>query len=443
MVRAETLSTRLFTSTNLLSTYLYTTCLQPLSVVVADMDWHKVDVPDWCSGWGNNDVNVTLWPNMSHFMTGLHEDGIVMRHPLRISLNVHPNVGIDVCNDRYFDIAAALGHDTSKNVTIPCDFSNASYVSALYRYYYDAEPISGCDVWWTDFGGCGPIEQNSLQLWTNRIIYDRAVYVRQRRGMSFSRYGGKGNHRYPIGFSGDTFQHEAALSWQVQTTSTAANVMFGWWSHDIGGNHLGNGTGTGSSDPHNATAAELFVRWVQFGAVSPILRTHCGGDCERRIWMWSEYRHLKDALLLRHALEPYLYTEAAASQWTAVVPVHPLYYDFPQDPAVYDVSGQYMFGVAIMAAPITDVSLATGNKSAVTQTVYIPRGVWSNWNGTEVIRGPARYTTTYGLGDVPLFVRGGLIPLKAFDSGFGAFSDPIVWAVWPGANRLGTQALYS
>ena len=77
----------------------------------------------------------------------------------------------------------------------------------------------------------------------------------------------QGNHRYPHGFSGDTFQHEVALYWEVKTTQTAANVLWGYLSHDIGGFHDGNGA-PGDATPSNRTGAELLLRWIQFGAVT-------------------------------------------------------------------------------------------------------------------------------------------------------------------------------
>ena len=49
------------------------------------------------------------------------------------------------------------------------------------------------------------------------------------------------SHFKGIGFSGDTFQAYSTLQWQTEMTATASNVGFGWWSHDIGGNHNGGG----------------------------------------------------------------------------------------------------------------------------------------------------------------------------------------------------------
>ena len=82
---------------------------------------------------------------------------------------------------------------------------------------------------------------------------------------------------YPIGFSGDTYATWESLRFLPYFTATAANVCYGWWSHDIGG-HFG------------ATDPELYARWVQFGAVSPCLRLHATKDplAERRPWAFSD-----------------------------------------------------------------------------------------------------------------------------------------------------------
>jgi alpha-glucosidase (family GH31 glycosyl hydrolase) len=65
--------------------------------------------------------------------------------------------------------------------------------------------------------------------------------------------------------------------------------------------------------------------------------------------------------------------------------------------------------------------------------VYLPAGSWTNWNGTKTFAGPVATSETYGLGDIPLFVRGGgLLALKTMAS-VAAHADPVVWAAWPGA----------
>lgn len=76
--------------------------------------------------------------------------------------------------------------------------------------------------------------------------------------------------------------------------------MWGYLSHDIGGFHDGSGA-PGDADPKNLTGSELLLRWIQFGAVAPILRTHCD-HCERRIWLFPYFDAMRDAMRLRNAL---------------------------------------------------------------------------------------------------------------------------------------------
>ena len=117
-----------------------------------------------------------------------------------------------------------------------------------------------------------------------------------KRPLLFHRWGGLGNHRYQIGFSGDTVSVWDSLAFQPWFTATAANVGYAYWSHDIGG-HM-----PGAVDP------ELYTRWVQFGAFSPILRTHTtkNPDAERRIWAYPEpYSSvMRSAFQLREASSP-------------------------------------------------------------------------------------------------------------------------------------------
>ena len=92
------------------------------------------------------------------------------------------------------------------------------------------------------------------------------------------RYGGLGDHRTPTGFSGDTVRKWDTLEYEVYMTSRASNVGFGWWSHDMGGfrEHAGFSAHAGFVDrAWHTEAPELYLRWLQFGALSPILRMHC------------------------------------------------------------------------------------------------------------------------------------------------------------------------
>jgi alpha-glucosidase (family GH31 glycosyl hydrolase) len=121
-----------------------------------------------------------------------------------------------------------------------------------------------------------------------------------------------------------------SLAFQVHFTATAANVAFGWWSHDIGG-HM-----EGIED------AELYVRWLQFGVFSPILRLHSTQNPfhERRPWGWDAqtFALARSAMQLRHALIPYLYSMAWQEHQGGPALLRPMYHLHPEAPEAYALS---------------------------------------------------------------------------------------------------------
>ena len=134
--------------------------------------------------------------------------------------------------------------------------------------------------------------------------------------MSFSRWGGWGDHRNPIHFSGDAGTRWPMLEFEVPFTTTAGNVGCFFWSHDIGGH-------TGGRNE------ESYMRWVQFGATSAALRSHSTRkpDMDRRPWTYS--RQAEDSMRLsfhlRSELFPYIYSSAWQSCAESVPLSRPMY----------------------------------------------------------------------------------------------------------------------
>ena len=159
-------------------------------------------------------MNTTLFPDFPGFLQSLHEHGGIVGSPMKVSVNIHPQTGLDHCDSRYAQFAALLGVDPATNATVPCDFGNQTYIDSLYKVYMDADPLSAIDVWWTDYGGCG-VSGGNPQLWNNFVMWEHMKYAKGVRGHAFSRFGGIGNHRAPHGFSGDTFQYKATSCWKV------------------------------------------------------------------------------------------------------------------------------------------------------------------------------------------------------------------------------------
>ena len=429
----------------------------PLTVLVLDMDWHNRHVADpRCSTWGSFDWNLTAFADPDAFVAWLGSAQSPVGHPLALALNVHPQSGVDHCMARYREFAARVGLDASTNATSPCDMGNATWVSALWDTYYAVSPLNSTSFWWTDYEGVGGPPGREL-LWSNLVYAEQREARAALRPMTFSRWGGLGSHRAPIQFSGDTFQHELTLDFEITMTAQAGNSLAAYWSHDIGGFHAdGSAAGhpthcPGDSDPANATGAALFTRWLQFGALSPVMRTHCGGcgpegpgtcACERRIWLFpSHYAYMRDAMLLRAALVPYLYTAARATHDSGVAFARRPYIDWPLEARAYDSAfkHEYALGDALLVSPISDVPAAAAATSAA---VWLPPGCWAPWGGAPAVAGGAVDARAYGIGDVPIFARcDALLPLAAGGAAGAADTSPAIeWTLFAAGAAAGAGA---
>ena len=160
---------------------------------------------------------------------------------------------------------------------------------------------------------------------------------------------------------------------------------------------------------------ELYTRWIQFGAFSPILRTHTtkNPDSERRIWAYPEPYSgvMRDTFHLRFALEPYIYSEARRTYDTGVAFLHPLYYDWPEADAAYDNKNEYVFGSQMIVDPITEPVDSITQLAA--ESVWIPAGEWVEGATGKHFIGPARETRNFSIHQIPVYVRAGaIIPLQ-------------------------------
>src|SRR5260370_34708913 len=214
--------------------------------------------------------------------------------------------------------------------------------------------------------------------------------------MIFPRWGGLGNHPYQIGFTGDTSSVWDSLAFQPYFTATAANVLYGYWSHDIGGHMPGEET------------PELYTGWIQWGVFSPIVRTHTtkNPETERRIWAYpAEYAEImRDAFVLRYALIPYIYTAAREAYDTGIAICRPMYYDYPDANEAYEARNQYMFGNSILVAPIA-APVSRASQLAAT-SVWLPPGEWFEWaTGARLHSAPNgnRVQRNFALDQIPVF----------------------------------------
>ncbi|MBD3306621.1 DUF5110 domain-containing protein [candidate division KSB3 bacterium] len=394
----------------------------PLAVCIIDMDWHLVDNP-YTRGWTGYTWNRECFPQAEEFIEWLHQKG------LRTSLNLHPADGVHPHEAQYQDMAEFMGIDPSTERGIPFDIADPKFAYAYFHILHHPYERMGIDFWWLDWqqGTSTSIPGLDPLFALNHLHFYDSGRDPAKRPFIFSRWGGYGSHRYPIGFSGDSVVSWDSLSFQPYFTATAANVGYGWWSHDIGGHFHG------TEDP------ELYTRWVQFGVFSPILRLHCTNNPahERRPWGYSQevLEITREAMQLRHALIPYLYTMAWRNSTTALPLVQPMYYDYPECDAAYNCPNQYLFGTELMAAPFTvpqDEVLHLAR-----QVIWFPEGDWFDFFSGEYYEGN-RWRAIYGrLDDIPVFAKAGAIVPLGPKVGWGGLDNPtqLDVVIFPGANN--------
>ncbi|HEV2578093.1 MAG TPA: TIM-barrel domain-containing protein [Acidobacteriaceae bacterium] len=410
----------------------------PLDVLVIDMDWHinneelqemgKTDQSGQRLGWTGYTWNKLLFPDPDAFLKNLHDDG------LKITMNLHPASGIQPWEQAYPVMAQAMGIDSATKKYVPFDPTDKQWATKYFDLVLHPLEKQGVDFWWLDWQ-----QQQYTKLpgvmptWWLNYLHFTDQQREGKRPLLFHRWGGLGNHRYQIGFSGDTVSVWDSLAFQPWFTATASNVGYAYWSHDIGG-HM-----PGAVDP------ELYTRWVQFGAFSPVLRTHTtkNPDAERRIWAYPEPYSavLRSTFQLRHALQPYLYTEARRTYDTGVAFFHPLYYDWPEDDPAYTTKNEYLFGDQMLAAPVT--MPADPVSGLATEKVWLPKGNWIEWPTGTHFTGPTFVERSFSIDQIPIYVRqGAIVPMQPPMQYTGQKPvDPLIVNVWP--LLPGTSSSYS
>lgn len=410
----------------------------PLDVLVIDMDWHK-------PGWTGYSWDRGYFPDPDEHLRWLKKQG------LKVTLNLHPADGVGDQEDQFDAVHRHLGGDRSRLIRKPLlsndvvisrkriamDMTDPKYVEAYFKYLHHPQERKGVDFWWMDWqqGLKTKIEGLDPLPWINHLHWTDMAANPERRGkrpLCFSRYGGLGAGRYPVGFSGDTHSTWKSLAYQPGFTADAANVLYGYWSHDIGGHMFGNLT------------PELYTRWIQFGAFSPILRSHSSKSMahDRRFWNFPEpYRGvMREAVRQRYAWVPYLYSENRRCYDTGLSLCRPMYYHHPGEEDAYRHRNQYYCGESVLVAPVVTPAEESTGLAAV--DVWLPKGKWFDGATGEMLAGGKVHRRMYTIAEVPHYVRPGTIlpgQLPAMRLEPGSYAE-LVATCFPGGN--GAYDLY-
>jgi len=242
-----------------------------------------------------------------------------------------------------------------------------------------------------------------------------------------SRCGFTGTGQYPFGWAGDneaSFSFENGLPGVILAAQNASLSGLPFWGCDIAG-YIGDAT------------PELFIRWTQFAAFTPLMMVHMQSN--KGPWDYGPkaldvYRTFAR---LHTRLFPYLDNAAHEAAELGKPIIRPMVLAFPDDAVAAEQRYQYMLGPDLLVAPMF--------QSGTHRSVYLPAGVWTDyWTGRPVT-GPATLEVEAPLERMPLFVRAGaVIPMLPqdidtlltctpdIDVSVVTLDDRRVIEIWPG-----------
>lgn len=393
----------------------------PFSVMLFDHDWHIRNAPGFRSIKSGYTFNADLIPDPKTMIDDFHNHGI------KVGLVINPTNGIYPYEVYYEQVKQALGIEGTS--VIDFDPLNPKMLDILFKFFLHPLEGLGVDFFWNDSDG----NMDVTKLWTlNHYLYLDSNREVSKRPLILGRGSVYAPHRYPVLYGGSS-----SISWKDLKELpfkfiNASNIGVSWWSHDIGGNHGGIEDG------------ELYLRYVQLGTFSPILRFHGarGRYYKKEPWLWdAKIENITaDYLRLRHRLIPYIYTEAYNYTKSGTPLIQPFYYNYLW---VYDdemYKNQYYFGSQLLVCPILEPKDPIMNRTI--HRFFVPDGTWYDLETGKKFPGNKKYISFYKDNDYPVFAHAGsIIPFSNnIDGNFTGLPTDLEVQIFPGVSN--TYTLY-
>ena len=387
----------------------------PLDVICVDMDWH-------INGWDGWDWNKTNFPDPEGFIRWVHDQD------LKITLNLHCET-MPTNDSHFIPFCKELGIApdqflSEKKPTYAFDFTQRKLADAFFKTMPEPNEKMGIDFWWLDVwqNRTENAEVNEV-LWTNHLFYTRMEKNLNKRGLILGRYGGIGSHRYPTLWSGDVASQWEVLEHEIDVSARCGNVGVNYLSHDLGGfKGAIPGEKLAMVDP------ELYIRWMQFGALNPIMRIHSDHGI-REPWNYGEkvLEIVRKAYELHVSLVPYFYHLSRTAYDDGIPIISPLYLYYPDDKEAYNHPTEYLIGGKILVAPVC----RPGN----IRSVYLPSGRFYSLADGKIYDGPMNLHMYVPLDKIPIFIKAGsIIPRQKFVERVGTLvPDPLILDIYPDA----------
>ncbi|WP_461642182.1 glycoside hydrolase family 31 protein [Labilibaculum euxinus] len=346
----------------------------------------------------------------------------------------------------------------------PYDPYNPEARDIYWKYLNQGIFKLGMDGWWMDstepdhldfraqdmdnktYLGSFRKVRNAYPLMTVGGVYEHQREVSSdKRVFILTRSAFAGQQRY----GANTWSGDVSSSWESLRNQIPAGLNFSlcgipYWNSDIGGFFAGayNKNWNDGSGSKNPLYQELYVRWLQFGAFTPMMRSH-GTDVPREIYQFGKkgepiYDAIEKIIHLRYSLLPYIYATAWDVTKNQSSFMRALVMDF-NDENVKDLRNEYMFGKSILVAPIdsaqytpekvlkidadtgwdkaekedTKSNTETNFRKSKFKNVYLPAGEeWYDFWTNEKYLGGQNITATTTIDKIPLYIKAGsILPL--------------------------------
>ncbi|WP_212696414.1 TIM-barrel domain-containing protein [Vallitalea pronyensis] len=317
------------------------------------------------------------------------------------------------------------GHYEYQDYFIPVQVRSIDpYKSGARTWFWDHSKDAfdkGIVGWWND--ETDKVSSNGASYWFGNFMtthLSQAIYEGQRsysdrRVWQTARTFYPGAQRYAttlwsgdIGiqfYKGEKVDWAAGMQEQLPVMLSSINNGQPKWGMDGGGFNQSDGT-TANPTP------ELYAKWIQFGAFTPVFRVHGNNHQQRQPWFYGNTAEevSKHAIQLRYSLLPYMYTYERSAYDTGLGLVRPLLFDYPNDQSVKNYTDGWMFGDWLMVSPVVE-------QGQNMKSIYLPAGTWYDYfRGDTYTGGQWLSYPVNGVSwtDIPLFVKeGAIIPTQA------------------------------
>ena len=257
-------------------------------------------------------------------------------------------------------------------------------VGAIKVDFGEGAPLNG----YYASGKGGLYEHNLYPLRYNKTVADITQKTRNETIM-WARSAWAGSQRYPLHWGGDASNTDIGMLTTLRSGLSLGLSGFSFWSHDIGG--------FVQSCPE-----ELYRRWLPFGFLTSHTRVHGAPPTEP--WYYGEdfTDAFRQSAELKYTLMPYILDQAEKCTQTGLPMLRALLIEYPEDPAVWQIDDQYLFGSDMMVAPLFE--------SVQDRFVYLPADRWVDYQtGKSYDAGWHRIAA----GEIPAVIlvrKGAIIP---------------------------------